>query len=342
MSSTPLFDKAIIFTDIHFGKKNNSKIHNNDCEAFIEWMIKQATERGIRTCIFTGDWHDSRHSINVSTLNYTVRSLKRLNDSFDQVFMIMGNHDLFYRERRDLNSLPMAEEYPNITMISDDILIKDDVAFIPWLVGDEWKQLKKIKAKYIFGHFELPHFYMNAMIKMPDHGGLQSNDLAGAEKVFSGHFHKRQEKGNVIYPGSCFAYNYADAWDDDRGCTVLEWGGDHTFINWEDGPKYKTVALSKLLDDPDSVLEKNTYCRVTLDIPISYEEANFIKETFSEQFNLREISMMPAKKEEHTTDWQTIDNAEIENVDQIVYSQLQAIDSQMLDKKKLMDIYSNL
>lgn len=39
------------------------------------------------------------------------------------------------------------------------------------------------------------------------------------EKVFSGHFHKRQQHGNVIYPGNCFPHNYADAWDDDRGCT---------------------------------------------------------------------------------------------------------------------------
>ena len=34
------------------------------------------------------------------------------------------------------------------------------------------------------------------------------------------------------------------------------------------------------------------YLRVTLDLPISYEEANFIKETFHESdYNCREISL---------------------------------------------------
>ena len=34
-----LFDKAVIFTDIHLGNKNNSRLHNQDCEDFIIWMI---------------------------------------------------------------------------------------------------------------------------------------------------------------------------------------------------------------------------------------------------------------------------------------------------------------
>ena len=41
------FDKAMIFTDIHFGMKNNSRHHNQDCEDFIVWMIDEAKKRGI-------------------------------------------------------------------------------------------------------------------------------------------------------------------------------------------------------------------------------------------------------------------------------------------------------
>ena len=109
-----LFDKVVVFTDIHFGMKNNSRFHNKDCEDFIIWMIDRAHERGIRKCIFMGDWHHHRATINVSTLNYTVSNLRRLNDSFDEVYMIMGNHDLYYREKREIHSIPMADEYENI------------------------------------------------------------------------------------------------------------------------------------------------------------------------------------------------------------------------------------
>lgn len=340
-----MFDKAVIFTDIHFGMKNNSRHHNQDCEDFIIWMIEEAHKRGIKKCFFMGDWHHNRASINVSTLNYTVSNLQRLNDSFDEVYMIMGNHDLYYREKREIHSLPVGktgQQYPNITVINDGIYVKDDVAFVPWLVDDEWKDLRNVKCKYMFGHFELPNFYMNALVQMPDHGGLKAEDLQGPEKVFTGHFHKRQEKGNVIYTGNCFPHNYADAWDDERGCLFLDWEGDMEFTAWPDAPKYRTINLSKLIDNPDMYLGDKTYCRVTLDVGITYEEANFIKETFAQQYNLREITLIPGKKEEHTNDWQTGVDIVVENVDSIVMSQLDSVQSTTIKKEILVDIYRGL
>ena len=52
-----------------------------------------------------------------------------------------------------------------------------------------------------------------------------------------------------------------------------------------------------------------------MDIAISYEEATLIKETFSQQFGVREITLMPTKKEEHAQDWRVVDDIEVENVD---------------------------
>jgi DNA repair exonuclease SbcCD nuclease subunit len=336
------FDKAIIFTDIHFGMKNNSRHHNQDCEDFIDWMISEAHNRGIKKCFFLGDWHHNRASINVSTLNYTTSNLRRLNDNFDEVIMITGNHDLYYREKREIHSLSMIEDFPKIRMINDQRFVEDGVAFIPWLCDDEWKSLRDIKCKYMFGHFELPSFYMNAMVQMPDHGGLKAEDLSGPEMVFSGHFHKRQQHGNVIYPGNCFPHNYADAWDDERGCTILDWDGTIEYLKWPDAPKYRTLTLSKLIDDPDKFLSDKTYCRVTLDVGITYEEANFIKETFAKQYDLREIALMPSKKEEHTQDWNKGVDIQVENVDSIVLSQLDSVQSDTIKKELLVDIYTGL
>ena len=36
------FKKVACFTDIHFGLKGNSRVHNDDCEAFVIWFIEQA------------------------------------------------------------------------------------------------------------------------------------------------------------------------------------------------------------------------------------------------------------------------------------------------------------
>ena len=229
------FKKVACFTDIHFGLKGNSRIHNDDCEEFVKWFVEQAKAEGCETCIFLGDWHHHRSATNVSTMNYTVSNMERLGAAFEKVYVIMGNHDLYYRDKREINSMEYIRNIPNIHIVNE-WLVEDDVAIIPWVVGDEWKKIEKMKQKYVFGHFELPYFKMNAMVEMPDVGGIQTDHFAGCEKVFSGHFHKRQIMKNVTYMGNAFPHNYADAWDDDRGMMIIEYGQEPKYINWPEMP----------------------------------------------------------------------------------------------------------
>jgi DNA repair exonuclease SbcCD nuclease subunit len=335
-----LFKKVACFTDIHFGMRQNSRSHNQDCENFINWFCETAKAQGCETCIFLGDWHHHRATVNVSTLNYTVSNLETLSKNFEKVYFISGNHDLYYREKREINSLPFARTIDNIIMVND-IMSLGDVTLVPWLVEEEWKEMKKLKSKYVFGHFELPNFYMNAMVQMPDHGGLNNEHFPNQEYVFSGHFHKRQSNKNVHYIGNAFPHNFADAWDDERGMMILEWGAKPEYITWPNQPTFKTLNLSQLIEAPEKFLDANTFARVTIDIDISYEEANFLKETFLETYKVREINFIPSKKEEHSQDW---DGGEIlfESVDTIVLNQLTAIDSEVIDKQMLVDIYNSL
>ena len=333
-----LFKKAACFTDIHYGLKQNSKQHLIDCENYITWFINEAKARDCETCFFLGDWHHHRASVNIATMNQSIRDLKKLNDAFEKVYVILGNHDLYYREKRDLNSIEFARDLPNIVMI-DEHFLQDDVAIIPWLCGDEYKQVAKMECKYMFAHLELPYFKMNAMVEMPDHGGLQSDHLTGPEYVFSGHFHKRQYKNNIHYIGNAFPHNYADAGDWERGAMFLTWGEEPTYVNWAECPKYKTLTLSELLADHANLLDEYTYARVKLDIDISYEEANFIREQFGEQYNVREIALLPIKENQEEFEGGDI---QFESVNQIVLSQLDTIESQTIKKDMLINIYNGL
>jgi len=334
-----LFNKAAVFTDIHFGLKGNSRVHNQDCENFVDWFIETAKANGCETGIFCGDWHHNRNSLNLTTMDATIRSLEKLGAAFDNFYLFVGNHDLYYKDKRDVSSMSFGRHIPGITFV-DSILEKDDVALIPWLVGDEWKKIQKIKAKYMFGHFELPHFYMNAMVQMPDHGELKAKNFKNQDYVFSGHFHKRQTQGKIHYIGNAFPHNYADAWDDARGMMILEKNGEPEFINWPECPKYRTVKLSQLIDEADTLIKSKMYLRVTLDLPISYEEASFIKETFINQYGCREITLIPQKQiDEMSTD---LDIRAFESVDQIVAKEITELDTNNYDKKMLLDIYNGL
>lgn len=336
-----LFKKAAVFTDIHVGMRNNSIQHNNDCKEFVQWMIKEAKKEGCETCIFTGDWHHARNSINVVTLNYTNELIGMLSEAFDKVYMLMGNHDLYYRERRDIYSVPWLDLYDNITVINDKLFLQDDVAIVPWIVGEEWKTLKDIKVKYMFGHFEIPHFKMNAMVEMPDTGEISATDLAGPEKVFSGHFHKRQTKGNITYIGNCFPHNYADVDDNERGMMILEWDTEPVFKAWPDAPKFVATTLSDLLENTEEILTEKTYCKITVDVHLSYEEAAFVKETLIKQYSPRELVFLPQKKHELSADGKEIEQ-DIRNVDAIVVEQLTSIKSTSFNSATLIDIYNTL
>ena len=334
-----MFKKVACFTDIHFGLKSNSSTHNQDCEDFVDWFIAEAKAAGCETGIFLGDWHHNRNSLNITTMDYTLRSLEKLGQAFDNFYFFPGNHDLYYKDKRDIHSVEFGKYVPGITVVNEITTI-GDTTLVPWLVGDEWKKMEKLKSRYVFGHFELPLFYMNAMIAMPDHGELQGSHFKNPEYVFSGHFHKRQAKANIVYIGNAFPHNYADAWDDDRGMMILEHGSKPEYRIWPDAPKFKTVKLSQLIDDAETLIKSKSYLRVGIDIPISYEEASFIKETFMAQYDIRELTLIPEKKDIEINN--DLDVEHFESVDQIVSSQLATIQSDSFDPKVLLAIYNNL
>jgi len=335
-----LFRKVAVCTDIHFGLKSNSLVHNQDCSDFIDWFIKTAKANGCETGMFLGDWSHQRAAINMQTLQYSLRSLEKLSAAFDRFYFIPGNHDLYYRDKRDIYSTEWARHIPNIQIVND--WFEDgDVVIAPWLVGDDHRRIPKLKGQYMFGHFELPHFKMNAMVEMPDHGDIQVDHFGNFERVFSGHFHLRQQKKNVHYIGNCFPHNYADAGDDQRGMMILEWGGVPQYHSWSGQPLYKVLKLSQVIDHAPTLLSPNMHVRVELDIDISYEEANFIKDTFVKDYNLREMALIPVKSTAVDADMAP-GEVKFESVDQIVTDQLTNIESEFYDPKLLLKIYQSI
>jgi hypothetical protein len=337
---TNLFKKAACLTDIHFGLKSNSIEHNQDCLDFVEWFISEAKKENCETCFFLGDWNHHRASINIHTMQYGLRALEKLNNAFDRVYFIPGNHDLYYRDRRDIHSVEWAKHLSNVQIVND-WFSEGDVTIAPWLVGDEYNKLRKYNTKYLFSHLELPRFYMNAMVEMPDHGEINDNHLQSFEQVYSGHFHKRQARKNIWYMGNAFPHNYADAGDDARGMMILEWGQDPLFMPWPKQPVFRVYALSSILENPEGFLLPRSSIRVHLDIDISYEEANYIKETLMPKHELREMSLIPMKLDQNAADLAPGD-LKFESVDKIIIDQISNIESQFYDQKILLDIYRNL
>ena len=55
MAEAEKMNKAACFTDIHWGRKNNSELHNQDCLRFVEWFcgeVKKDTDIDLLTHLF--------------------------------------------------------------------------------------------------------------------------------------------------------------------------------------------------------------------------------------------------------------------------------------------------
>lgn len=338
-SENQLFEKVAAFTDIHYGRRGNERQANQDNSDFLDWFIAEAEKFGADIVVCLGDWHDNRNSLNVSTMNYSLSDMEKLAGKFKQFILINGNHDLMYRDKRDLNSVEFGRNIKNLTIVKTPMTL-GGVSFLPWLVGDEWKAVRENKSKYIFGHFELPFFLMNGKIEMQDHGGLSEKEFVNQDYVFSGHFHKRQARGKVVYIGNPYPFDYSDAWDDDRGAMFMEWGKEPTFKEWDAAPSFKTMKLSDLLATPHELIKPKTNIKASIDIDISYEEAQFVKTVLTTHYSARKIELIPINSNVDIDEYD--DTVVFQSVDQIVEAGINSMESAGIDNKMLIEMYRSL
>ena len=327
-----LFDRAAVFTDIHFGDKNDSERHNLDCLNFVKWFCVQVRENQCDAVIFMGDWFDNRSRLRVDTIHYSWEAIELLNGLGIPVYWLVGNHDLYFRNNRNITSLPYLGSMENIYVINELVEI-NDVLLSPWLTGGEFAEVPGYDVKYIFGHFELPLFLMNESVAMPDKGGLHADHFVNCDAVFSGHFHKRQLKVNehgipIWYPGNAFPHNFNDVNDRDRGCMMLEWGHDPEFIDWPDAPYYSRMLLSELLEVGPTLEASNGIIEVKDDMGIEVEEAIQIKELLGNNF--REIRLRPANPDLDVT-IETKIGDDSQSVDEMVIEHLRLLDTEGSD-----------
>jgi len=344
-------NKGAHFSDIHFGRKANSQQHNQDCVNFIEWFCSNVRkDPEIDHVVFLGDWNENRSALNISTLNYSYRAAKMLNDLGLPIFFIIGNHDLYHRHTREIHSVIPFSEFDNFQLIDEPTVIdnigKDGALLCPYLFHEEYTNLVKyLNIPYWAGHFEFKGFEVTGYgMKMPT--GPDAEDFTGPDFIVSGHFHKRQADGNVVYIGNTFPMDFGDTDSNDRGMMVFDHTSQHMeFFDWQECPKYTKTRLSDLLDG-STILYPDSRVKCVVDIPVTFEESTFLRQKYTEDYLLREFTLeesMDIKEVLSQTnvdvDW---DDEKLAGVDELVQEMLKGIDSEHISNNTLIDIYSKL
>lgn len=344
--------KSACFTDIHFGRKNNSELHNQDCLRFIEWFCDNVKkDKDIDNVVFLGDWFEHRSSVDGLTLHYSDEGFKKLNELGIPVFIIVGNHDLYYRSNRNIYTTKVFDSLENIQVIQEpkviDELGEKGCLISPYLFHKEYGELLSFMDIPVwFGHFEFKGFVLTGEHTVMKHGP-DAKDYKKIKRIFCGHFHKRQSSGNVHYIGNAFPADFSDANDNNRGMMVYDHTKDNVeYINWDECPKYIVTNLSEMIENPNDVLCEDARVRCIVDTNITLQENNEIKEKYTKEYGLRELKLDESNQlaellseTEHDI---SEDDMEKMSINETIVTMLGTIESDSMDNEKLQEIYRGI
>jgi len=342
--------KAACFTDIHWGRKNNSELHNQDCIRFIKWFCDNVrADDQIDHIVFMGDWFEHRSAINGLTLDYAYEGACMLRDLNLPVYFLVGNHDLYYRTTRDVHSTRSFDSL-GFTVVNTPTVFEDigqkGTLMCPFLFENEYADLAQhFNVPIWFGHFEFKGFILTGETRMKEHGP-DPLDFKRPTRIFSGHFHKRQTGTNITYIGNAFPADFSDANDTSRGMMVYEHGLDDVlFIDWPECPSYIKTKLSDLVADAPSILRKDGIVNCIVDMDINYEQSIKLKEQLTTKYELREITLHESAEQMEALEGTNVDELELETLDTtsaMIINMLSKIEAESINNDTLIKIFEEL
>ena len=214
--------KIAILNDTHCGIRNSSEIFLNNAEEFYNNVFFPECEKhGIKQIVHLGDYYDHRKFVNFKALNHNRRvfldQLRKRGMSMD---IILGNHDVYYKNTNELNSLKecLGHYMNEVHIITEPTVMQYDslkMGLVPWICEDNYELcmnfIRDCKADWIGSHLELNGFEM--MRGLTNKHGMDPKLFSRFEMVLSGHYHCSSKKDNIWYLGSQMEFFWSDAHD---------------------------------------------------------------------------------------------------------------------------------
>ena len=222
--------KVALITDTHFGARNDSLVFSDFFRKFYENIFfPTLKERRITEVIHLGDVVDRRKFINYKTLNSMKNILfDPLNEMGAKIKVIVGNHDIYYKNTLSVNSMTeLTKGMNHVTVYTEpcEVSLTDDhkVVFLPWICDDNEEQTKelieKTRTKVAFGHLHIQGAeHIKGSISFDGHS---PSIFKAFQRVFSGHFHHRSTTGNITYLGNPYEITWSD-YNDRRGFHIYD------------------------------------------------------------------------------------------------------------------------
>ena len=214
--------KIAILNDTHCGIRNSSEVFlDNAAKFYNEVFFPECEKQGITQIVHLGDFYDNRKFVNFKALNHNRKHfLNELRNCKLTMDIIPGNHDTYFKNTNELNSLKecLGHYMNEIHIIMEPTVMEYGslkMALLPWICQDNYDKsmnfIRECKADWLGGHLEFANFEMQRGIIQPH--GMNHKLFEKFEMVMSGHYHVASQKDNVWYLGSQMEFFWSDAGD---------------------------------------------------------------------------------------------------------------------------------
>lgn len=269
--------KILLCSDLHIHphKKSTDRLH--DCIKALEWIFETAKEHSIDDIVFAGDLFQDRQKIDLFTYDLTYRTFEKYCDGSIEVWLLLGNHDLWYYDKWDVNSVHPFGALEEVTVIDCPCTLKVagcNIDFLPF-THDPVEHLstfrKEGQSDILVGHLAVDKAQMNttyhtyADIVIEHDGEMVRVDqelFKGWKQVWLGHYHGAQRiPPNIEYIGSPLQLNFGEAFQKKHIIIYDLKTGDKEYIENKFSPRHYVISKDKV----DKINLENNFVRVNVE-----------------------------------------------------------------------------
>lgn len=322
--------------DLHLGVRGNSVVWSDIQEDFLLNVFpRQIRENGHNPAdsvlILEGDIFHSRQSLDVRIFNRAIKIFAQLSKLFKSVYVIVGNHDVYYKEDNSVNSVQILSQlFPNLWVFEDPIKInfndKHTFLLIPWIESateiTEVIEKNANRAQYIVCHADIQGANLNAISKIEK--GIDPHVLTTYKRIYSGHIHIRQELkkygASISYTGTPYSMDKMDA-GNQKGFDILTLVDDEIvekFVPNIDSPLFVKKNLYSILEmnlKEIGELFTNNFVEVMVNNKISNRFSVHVFMDMIKDINLKKIEFTPYTVKDNMDVNQIMQTAEGNNID---------------------------
>jgi hypothetical protein len=262
-----------MITDTHLGVRNGSvewlDIMKEYFRDFFIPLLKREKRDG-DFLIHVGDVFDSRHSLNLLVMNEGITIFEEISKIMP-IVIILGNHDIYKKNSNDVNSVKVLKWIPNIKVLEEPEIMTisgKKLLFMPWRANhqEEMECISSNNADFLFCHTDVQGLRFNKSTVIDE--GLDLSSLKSFRKVYAGHIHYAQQKGNFRMLGCPYPMTRSDI-NNEKGIWCFDIiNEEETYYPNTVSPKFIRVLFERLLEMEETEakeLFRNNFVDVLVD-----------------------------------------------------------------------------